>query len=143
MNWGYKILFVYLAFVAGILFLVYKASNVSFDLVEENYYEQELKFQNRIDDQQRVYQLSDTIAVSKREDALQIHFPKDFLNQEKTGEAYLYFPADAAKDYRYKFSQTGEMVSVPVTAVQKGQYYLKLSWKVSNQSYYYEQKLKL
>ena len=33
MNWGYKILFVYLAFAAGIAFLAIKSMNEKMDLV--------------------------------------------------------------------------------------------------------------
>ena len=45
MNWGYKILTVYIIFIAGILFLVFKSSNQNQDLVTKDYYEQELKYQ--------------------------------------------------------------------------------------------------
>ena len=40
-NWGYKILFVYLSFAGGILYLVYRTSLENRDLVSENYYEEE------------------------------------------------------------------------------------------------------
>ena len=45
MNWGYKIMLAYVVFIAGILFLVFKSSSQKVELVTENYYEQELKFQ--------------------------------------------------------------------------------------------------
>ena len=57
-SWGYKIAGAYLLFVAGIMFLVYKANNETYDLVTENYYEEELKFQNVIDKKQRASSLS-------------------------------------------------------------------------------------
>ena len=43
LSWGYKIMFVYTAFVAGIGFLAFKANNEKFDLVTKDYYDQELK----------------------------------------------------------------------------------------------------
>ena len=46
-------MFVYLAFVAGMGFLVFKASNQEFDLVTKDYYEQELKYQQVIDQSAR------------------------------------------------------------------------------------------
>ena len=39
----------YAVFVAGIVFLVVKASSQKFDLVTKDYYEQELQYQNVID----------------------------------------------------------------------------------------------
>ena len=50
MNWGYKILMVYVIFIAGILLLVFKSSSQNQDLVTEDYYEQELKYQQKIDE---------------------------------------------------------------------------------------------
>jgi len=38
MNWGYKILFVYIAFVAGILAMVFGSSSQKVDLVTPDYY---------------------------------------------------------------------------------------------------------
>ena len=49
LSWGYKIAFVYIIFVAGIGFLVFKASSQKFDLVTKDYYDQELKYQEVID----------------------------------------------------------------------------------------------
>ena len=49
MNWGYKILFVYIAFIAGILLMVFKSSTQKRDLVTADYYAKELKYQERID----------------------------------------------------------------------------------------------
>ena len=54
MNWGYKILLVFAVFVAGILFLVYKSSNQKMDLVTTDYYEKELKYQQKIDAMDKV-----------------------------------------------------------------------------------------
>ena len=48
-NWGYKILFVYLSFAGGILYLVYRTSLENRDLVSDNYYEEELAYQKVID----------------------------------------------------------------------------------------------
>ena len=47
MNWGYKIMFVYLLFVVGMLTLVYKCTQQNTELVADNYYDQEVKYQER------------------------------------------------------------------------------------------------
>jgi hypothetical protein len=48
MNWGKSIMWVFIAFAAGMMFLVYRATQTQFELVEDDYYEQELNFQNQI-----------------------------------------------------------------------------------------------
>ena len=58
MSWGYKILGVYLVFVTGIVFLVIKSSNQKVDLVTKDYYEQELMYQDKINETARASKLT-------------------------------------------------------------------------------------
>ena len=141
MNWGYKILFVYLAFVAGILFLVFKANNEHFDLVEKDYYEAELKYQERIDANMRTGALSEPLSVAVENNQLKIVFPKDFAGQTIQGEALLYYPADATKDIKQPFSADGGNYTMNLPANNKGLHTLKLSWTVNKKTYYHEEKL--
>jgi hypothetical protein len=46
-NWGKGIVLVYSLFVLGILFLVYQSKQQKLDLVYDDYYAQELMFQNQ------------------------------------------------------------------------------------------------
>jgi nitrogen fixation protein FixH len=99
-SWGYKILFVYLAFVIGILFMVYKASREKFDLVTPDYYDAELKFQNVIDDKQRTAELSAPPKITHSVNAVSIQLSDEFLNKDVKGELFLYRPSDASKDVK-------------------------------------------
>ena len=80
-SWGYKIAGVYLLFVAGILFLVFKANNENYDLVTENYYEEELKFQNVIDQKDRSYSLSALPEINFENGELIIQFPQELAGE--------------------------------------------------------------
>ena len=74
-SWGYKIFFAYTAFAAGILFLAYKASQQNFDLVTENYYEQELKYQDVIDQKSNVALLSEAPKISHTVNSVSLQLP--------------------------------------------------------------------
>lgn len=52
-NWGKGIVMVYVLFVAGMLYLVFQSKQQKLDLVVDDYYQQELKFQGQIDAAQR------------------------------------------------------------------------------------------
>ncbi|MCB9190933.1 MAG: FixH family protein [Flavobacteriales bacterium] len=49
MGWGTRITLFYGSFVAFMLFMVVMAVQQDFDLVADNYYEQEIAYQDRID----------------------------------------------------------------------------------------------
>jgi hypothetical protein len=140
-NWGYKILIVYVAFVIGIMFLVFKANQQKFDLVTPNYYEAELKFQNVIDQKQRVAELSSQPKISHSVNSVTIQLPEEFFNKEVKGEVYLYRPSDASKDIKTSFSTKKSFVEMFLHEDLSGAYDLKLSWQADGKSYYNEQRI--
>ena len=140
-SWGYKIAAVYILFVIGIMFLVYKANNEHFDLVTSDYYEKELKYQHVIDDKQNVAALSAPVIIEHSKENIAIHFPSDFQGKSISGEAYLYCPSDAKKDQRNKIEITGLDYNWKFSQTISGLYEIKLSWKSGNKSFYKEEKL--
>jgi hypothetical protein len=114
MNWGYKILLVYIIFITGIMFLVFKSSSQKMDLVTTDYYAKELKYQEKIDAMKNVHQLSDTVKYEMNEGKLTIVFPKDFAGKKITGDVLLYCPSDEDKDVTQNFSVQDFSVLIPV-----------------------------
>ncbi len=141
MNWGYKILFVYISFVLGIIFLVFKASQEKFDLVTPNYYEAELKFQDVINDKQRVTQLSTPPKITHSVNSVRIQFPGEFLNKQVKGELYLYRASDATKDFRKKFATDQNFIDITLDQNFSGSYEVKLSWEAEGKTFYNEQRI--
>ncbi len=140
-NWGHKIAFVYLAFVGGIVFLVIKASGEKFDLVTKDYYGEELKYQQVIDESSNTARLSAPVTISKNNGALTIHFPEEMRGKEKEIDFYLYYPADASKDFRRSLNSDQQEIIQSLPKSISGNYDLKLSWRTDSLKYYYEQKI--
>lgn len=140
-SWGYKILFAYIAFVAGIMFLVYKANQEKFDLVTDNYYDAELKYQDVINQKQRAADLSALPVISHSTNSVNIQLPQEFLNQNLTGELYLYRPSDATKDIRKEFSTQSASVRILLDKDLSGLYEVKLSWQAAGKTFYNEQRI--
>ncbi|UEG50092.1 FixH family protein [Ferruginibacter lapsinanis] len=141
MNWGYKILFVYLAFVAGIVFMVVKSSNQKMDLVTTDYYAKELKYQDKIDEAKRTSALSKEIACTIADDKISILFPKDFEGKNIAGDILLYCPSDEGKDVAQKFATQDLTTAISLPAKSKGLYEIHISWVVDGNNYYYQKKI--
>lgn len=140
-SWGYKIAFVYLAFVGGISFLVIKATNQKFDLVTKDYYGEELKYQQVIDEAANTAKLSSPIIVSKQNGSLIVHFPEEMKGKKKQIDFYLYYPANASKDFRKTMDSYQQDITQSLPRNISGQYELKLTWSTDSSKYYYEQKI--
>lgn len=141
MNWGYKILFVYIIFVAGILVLVFKSSVQNQDLVTPDYYEQELKYQSKIDEMERANKLSAPVKFEIKSNELLISLPAEMKGLDVSAQVLLYCTADKSRDIQMKFTTKDGMISMPLLPSNKGQHELRISWTADKVNYYNQQKL--
>ena len=141
MNWGTKIFIVYVVFILGILFMVFKSSTQKTDLVTTDYYTKELKYQEKIDEMNRVTALSAAVDYTIKDNLLTIRFPKDFAGRVLTGEAVLYCPSDENKDIKKIFSIRDESLQMTIPPAGSGLYELHLSWQDGGVTYYFEKKI--
>jgi len=140
-HWGYKIMIVYSFFVVGMLFLVIKSTMQKFELVQPDYYADELKYQTVIDASQRAKNFQVELNVQKQAGKLNIMLPKEFSNKKVTGKAHLYYAADIQKDIVKKFDTNNGAFTIETFSTTKGNYTLKLEVMKEGVSYYYEQKI--
>jgi hypothetical protein len=141
MNWGHKILFVYIFFVAGILVLVFKSSMQNQDLVTTDYYEKELKFQGQIDETERANALSSQVKYEVRKNEIFISFPGEMKGKNVSAHVLLYCTADKSKDVQRDYTTSDGTIQMPLPAGNKGLHELKVGWTANDVSYYHEQKI--
>ena len=119
-NWGPGIAIGYTTFVLFIGFMVYKAFGEDFELVTEDYYAQEIKFQDKIDSKARARKLDgnlQTIVVGKN---LKILFPQKEMALK--GNVNCFRPSDETKDFTETFDVQDGTFSIPLNKFIKGKY---------------------
>lgn len=142
LNWGNWIAAVYIAFVLFIGLMVYLAFGEKWDLVAEDYYEQELKYQDKIDRKANVFEEGLKPKLYVTEASLNIEFPDSILNEViDDGKVEFFRPSDAAKDVTVTFDELADEkeLRVPLQILSKGKYLAKVSWKSGDKEYFYEQ----
>ena len=115
---------VYLFFVAGIVFLAVKSSMQKFELVQPDYYADELKFQSVIDATLRAKQIGGAIVINQKAGKLILQLPAGFVNTSVKGKAHLYFAADLNKDLSRSFETNSGEVTIELNPSIKGNYTL-------------------
>ena len=141
MNWGYKIVLVYLVFISGMLFMAFKSSEQDIELVTEDYYAKELVYQQKIDEIKRTASLSKPIEVNFNQQILTITFPDDFAAKKIKGSVTLYCPSNKKMDIQRSFDSNEKKVVVMIPVTKQGLHYVKLSWSAEGISYYFEKKI--
>lgn len=142
-NWGTKIAIVYLLFVAGILFLVMQSSRQKIDLVTPDYYEQEIKYQERIDQSKRADALTSKLMIDRSGDSLTLRFPEELANRSISGNIWIYYPADESLDVKTSFeTRNGQhLLVLPANGNRTGMFIVKTDWTCEGIEYYSENTL--
>ena len=141
LNWGYKIILVYGLFVLGMMLLVFKSTQQKYDLVQKDYYAEELKYQNVIDASQHARDLGGELMTSKQAGHLLVTLPAGFQNANAKGTAHLYYAADENKDIAKEFETTNGLLNIELLSKMSGAYTLKLNVEMKGEQYYYEQRI--
>ncbi|WPP52090.1 FixH family protein [Catalinimonas niigatensis] len=137
MNWGYKITFAFTAFVVFILFMVFKSFQQNVDLVADDYYKQEIEYQQRIDKINNTNTLSQAVSFVQENQQLIVQFPEESKKLE--GEINLFRPSDARFDVSTQITlDEHQRQSIPTADIAKGYYKLKVDWKDGDKAYYHE-----
>jgi hypothetical protein len=138
-NWGYKIVLVYCVFVAGIMYLVIQSSRQQMDLVTDDYYAQEIKYQEKIDQSKRASALSEPIRFQLTEAGIEVDFPKEFNGKKIIGSALVYYPANEKKDFSVSINTTQGKILISIPDKRSGMHILKINCEVEGVSYYFEE----
>jgi len=139
-NWGNWIAVAYTAFVVLIGFMVYLTFGEQWDLVSEDYYEQEIRYQEKIDQKNQALEDKIKPQVSIEGDLLKVTFPSDSEGNKKSlsGRITFFRPSDAKKDVNYQIVSGGEQ-SIPLERFSRGKYLAKIQWEMQGLEYYSEQ----
>lgn len=144
MNWGNKLLLAFIVFGAGMFFLVYRSVTTRFELVEKDYYKQELRYQQVIDGKQEAGNLSATVILSQTEKGVHLQLPDEMKDKKISGEVWFYCAYDEKKDKKFKLeTDTNAAQSFTPDQVQPGNYTVKISWADEQKNYYSEKSFRI
>ena len=138
-SWGTKIFFLYTGFILLIGTLVWKSTQSKVELVSEDYYEQEVGFQKRLDAQSATAALSQKPVVSVTEKSLLIFFPQEFSGKEILAEVKLYHRANSALDKLFSgLSANHGTLEISREKLPLTRYTMQIAWQCDGKSYYQE-----
>jgi hypothetical protein len=139
MNWGLRIALLYIGFVGMIITLVGLTMRQKVDLVSKDYYEQELKFQQKIDKMNNTVKLEQPLQWEIRGQKIVLTFPPSPNKQHIIGSVFFFRPSDATKDKIITLdTDTGNTQEIPLSIFSHGQYNMQVSWRCGNEDYYEE-----
>jgi nitrogen fixation protein FixH len=142
MNWGNKLIVVFIIFGGMISYMVYRCMKTPVDLVSANYYKEELAYQEVIDGTKAAGTLSSRPSLVCVADGVELQMPAEMKGQRVEGTVVFYCPSDQKRDRRVELRPDGEgRQLIEGRLVLSGNYKVKVSWRSSGKGYYSEQAL--
>jgi hypothetical protein len=136
-SWGTKIAVFYITFVVFTLGMVFMAFNQDFDLVTEDYYAQEIKYQQKINDSERAQNLEESLQINITGSQLNIILPNEEA-EITSGTITCFRPSDESKDFDVNVISNQKTQVIQLNKFIKGKYVLKMDWVAADQTYYEE-----
>lgn len=138
MNWGYKLTIVFVGFALLIGTLVYKCTQQQYDLVSEDYYDQELKYQDKIDGSKQAATISPVTILQTANDVI-IKMPEELKGEAIEGEVWLYCASKASDDLKLPLNVGYDgIMNVSKNKIAGSNYTAKISWSSGSVKYYKE-----
>ncbi len=138
--WPVGLVLFFIVFTTYIVGFVIFATRQKMDLVREDYYDQEIRFQQQIDRVQRSTPVLANAAIDydRAGGLVTVSLPSVNKN-DISGTISFYRPSDAGLDTQVELAldQAGRQ-SLPVASLRAGLWKVRIQWKASGQEYFFE-----
>lgn len=141
--WPYALIAFFVVGIGGTATLVTIAVTHRSELVAPDYYDQEMRFQKRVDQAKRTQPWEDRIQVEfVSGSGVRLQLPREHAALGATGSVVLYRPsaADADRSQALGLSPDGTQV-LPLPDLASGLWKVRLQWKVANDEFFSERNL--
>ncbi len=137
--WPYGIIATLVVFACGLAVIAVTAVRQNMDLVRNDYYEADLRYQTQIDRLNRTAGLADETAIEFRaaERTIELRLPAGHGARHPSGSIQIYRPSDAALDRQLELATdaTG-LQRIDAREMVSGLWKLKVTWQVGGEEYF-------
>ena len=143
-NWGTAIVLAFIGFISFIMYFVVNMSTDSkyeHDLVTEDYYQKELKYQEDIDKIENAKKLDQNISWEKTDNGILLNFPKDLNLKDIKGVVFLYRPSNKQLDFEIPISLSNHNLLIPDNRLLGGRWNIIIDWNYQGDHFMYKKEI--
>ena len=134
-NWGHGLLVFFIIYVGIIVAVLFKSFTVDHYLVAEDYYAQDLAYQEHLDKVSNLKNSDRSVVLLEQDDQYEILFSGG--SGKEKGELVAYTPLDPALDKTFQFDRSDKSeVIIPNEKLTAGRWIFKISWEDQDQDFY-------
>lgn len=143
-SWPAGITIALVAFVLFILSFVYKVTfmeEYGHDLVSEDYYKDELNYQQEIDKLNNAAKLKQNIVIEKTSEGLSIIFPSEFQPNTITGKIEFQRLSNSKIDFVLPIKLETNTLYIKDKNLVEGKWNVRIAWKANDEEYLLKQQI--
>ena len=137
MNWGNSIVLAFVLFATFIGYMVVKAFQEDFDLVTEDYYAQEINYEQEMVKLANAKSEKKVVAIEQKTATLHLKFP----DGGSTGKIQFYHPSRELFDKTYQIDLENGMQTIAKADLVPGNYRVNINWNSNGTDYLQESKI--
>ena len=136
-NWGVGITITIIVFMLVSLIFLYFAFNQEVNLVRDDYYEAEVKFNEKLETIKRTAKLSEDLNIRLIQDYISIQFPGEIDINKTGGTIFLYRPSDRKLDYEIPIRiDSNSTQLIPTSKMVPGRWQVQIEWNADTNKYF-------
>lgn len=135
-SWGTGVATAIVLFLIAVAALIIFSYSQSVDLVHDNYYERELRYQDEINSENNSLAIAKETTVRFESPDVVIRFPETFDLKGAKGAISFYKPNDAMRDFTLPLEPSeGNTQTVSVDKLSKGRWKIFITFSKDNLNY--------
>ncbi|RRQ47165.1 FixH family protein [Chryseobacterium sp. SC28] len=137
LNWGHGLAIALGCFILFILFLIFifPIGKQNAEMVSDNYYEEELNYQEVIDAKNNAAKLEKIPSYQATREGILMTFPETIKADDNKVNFILFRTDDANLDVKKEVTLQHNTFLIPKKVISKGSYTLKIKWKENKKPY--------
>jgi hypothetical protein len=141
-SWGTGIVIVFVIFMSATISTAIYLMSQDVNLVADDYYDQEIKYQQQIDRIKRTKKLDEKNIITFNGSTINVKIPKSLISKDLTGEIYFYRPSDEKSDIKIPlYTDSLGLQVIPVSSLGKGLWAVKVNWLAGEMEYFVEERI--
>ncbi len=145
LSWGTSIVIAFILFISFIMYFVIAMNTdkaLDHDLVNEDYYKQELVFQDDINKQKNSKTLPSQLTWKKTPEGIVVSFPKELEDNNITGKVFLYRPSNKQLDFETTILLSNHNLLIPDKRLLDGRWNIKIDWSYKDNNYMFKEEIR-
>jgi len=127
-----------IAFISFIMFFVVKMitdDKYEYDLVVEEYYKQEIGFQEELNAEKNAIELTENVLIERTETGVLIEFPGNETASIPDGIVTFYRPSNKNLDFTKSILLEDQKMLIPKNEIAAGRWNISVKWKQNGKTY--------